>query len=165
MLLPASFFKLLKIGSLDLNPFHFLYCFIVGVGLRDRLVWVGHRTNFTRSRLLHLGNNGEKTELIGGAPAGLWRNHPPGYGALIECINPTISASYAGELRKRGGEWGLWPIHIQDVQGGETRIIKESDLLLTEITGRERRCSVMPLYRSKPITATPYLALLPLVTQ
>ena len=117
------------------------------------------------SRLLHLGDNGEKTELIGGAPAGLWRNHPPGYGAVIECINPTISASYAGELRKRGGEWGLWPIHIQDVLGGETRIIKESDLLLTEMTGRERRRSVIPLYRSKPITATPYLALLPLVTQ
>ena len=94
--------------------------------------------------------HGGVTELIGGAMDALDKSHRPSDGPLIDCVDSTVWAIYAGEMRTRGKEVGSWPIHVRASQGGVETVVTDQDVVSLHLPQKTSpwRC-VLPPYLTR----------------
>ena len=95
--------------------------------------------------------NGGKTEYLAGCLDGLFAVHKPRDGELFRTVDATLSANAAGEIRRKNGREGYWPVYSRSVQDGVKRAILREDVLYLD-EGEEAwpKRFVIPMLRIQP---------------
>lgn len=94
---------------------------------------------------------GGTSEIIGACIDVLATFHEPEDGALVEIDNSTVSFNGAGEVRKKNGVVGEWPVIISERNGNQTRIIGQKDVVVWP-PGADQypKRLIVPLFRADP---------------